>query len=184
MFASDDTSRPDGRLRARGEPGLRVLTVASRLLLAIGMLLVLLAVAFGVSRAGFLSGAERTTGTVVAVQERLDDRVSSRRVTPQSTFAPVVTFRDAGGRSHRFTSATGFYPPRHHVGDEVDVLFERDDPAGATLADFWSLWLVPMVFGVLGIALLGAAMVFRLLRRSAPASWSTPTAIAARPRGS
>ena len=153
-----------------------IFAIASRVALAAAGLLVLLAVVFAISRASFVSGAERTSGTVVGLRKRVSDRYdSSRRRRARSTsFAPVVTFRDSSGRSHRFVSATGSNPPTHGVGDAIDVLYEPDDPATASVADFWSLWLVPVVLGIFGVVMLGAAGVFRLLRTAQPRRTGAP----------
>jgi len=101
----------------------------------------------------FLERATRTRGEVVELVERRSD--------DGYTYAPVFVFEDAKGTSRRIVSNTSSNPPGYAVGDEVDVLYDPDDPEDACIDSFFSLWGgativggLGLVFGIVGVAVL------------------------------
>lgn len=144
----------------------RAPVIGRRMLLAAAALSAIGTVAWVASRVMFLADAERTTGTVVALREDQRKPVSTFEEPEGVTFTPIVTFRDERGREHRFASAGGSNPPSQDVGEQVEVVYDPDDPADAELAGFWSLWLGPLLLGTLTLAMLGGAAIFRRLERA------------------
>lgn len=114
-----------------------------RVCLALAVGLLAAGVATFIHTMRFVAGAERATGTVID----LDSRTDSDGVT----FYPVVRFTTAEGRTVEFVSSSGSSPPSESVGDEVEVLYDPDDPTDAQLSGFFHLWLWPLVLGPLGI---------------------------------
>jgi len=141
-------------------------TPPDRVALIVG--LVLLAGALGMlggsaysyrQQSAFVEAGQRATGLVVD-NAWLDNRMQGGDETPGG-WAPVVRYEHTSGSPTTFTSGVSSYPdPRYTVGDEVDVLFDADDPAGAEIADFWTLWLVPLVLSGIGavMALFGGIL--------------------------
>ncbi|MEU3994042.1 DUF3592 domain-containing protein [Streptomyces platensis] len=139
---------------------------APRRWIAVGMIafgamfLVLGLVLAGVS-ASFLSDAKRTRGSVVALEWREDDHGEIR--TPVAY--PVVEFTSADGMPRRFQSSTGSNPPSYEKGDRVEVLYRAGSPADARINGFASLWLLPLVFGGTGLAMLVGGTAVATARR-------------------
>lgn len=102
----------------------------------------------------FLTHSERATGTVVAFAESIV--TNSRNSDERSTFyAPVFTFTDLAGVTHRVTSKTSNgNKPGYRVNQTVPVLYNRDQPDDAELDTFFASWG--------GVTILGgmAAMFF------------------------
>ncbi|MFF0227964.1 DUF3592 domain-containing protein [Streptomyces sp. NPDC004629] len=124
------------------------------LFLGIGLVLT------GVS-VSFLASAERTRGTVVGMEWRYDQRndrggVSrTRRVHDEPVAYPVVEFTSADGIRRTFRSDTGANPPAYEEGAGVEVRYRADSPEDARINGFASLWLLPLVFGGIGLVIAG-----------------------------
>ncbi|MGN9760982.1 DUF3592 domain-containing protein [Streptomyces sp. SD31] len=105
----------------------------------------------------FLVEAERARGTVVALEWRKDDTGTSRkkRQSDEPVAYPVVEFTSADGTSRTFRSSTGSNPPSYDEGERVDVLYRADSPEDARINGFASLWLLPLIFGGIGLAIAG-----------------------------
>lgn len=63
---------------------------------------------------------------------------------------PRVRFRTAAGREVTFVSGVGTNPPSYRAGESVEVLYDPGDPANARIHSFGSLYVLPLVFGILG----------------------------------
>jgi Protein of unknown function (DUF3592) len=107
-----------------------------------------------VDTARFVSEADRATGTVIDLSRSVDEEGSV-------TFSPVVRFTTAQGRTIEFVSSSSSSSPPQQ-GDDVEVLYDPDDPGDARLAGFFDLWFLPVAFTVLGAA---ACAIGPLVRR-------------------
>ena len=119
----------------------------------------------------FLTDAEKARGTVVALDWRNDSvGTSSRRARSDDKPAayPVVEFTPADGTPRTFRSSTGSNPPSYEEGDRVEVLYRADSPDDARINGFASLWLLPLIFGGIGLlsAGIGTALAVMGRRRS------------------
>jgi hypothetical protein len=126
--------------------------------------LIVAAISFAYTR-GFVSNAMQADGTVTQVIERSDSH--------GSFFYPVYKFDDAHGVEHTIYSSMGSYPPDHQVGDKIKVLYLPDDPGNAKIDDFISLWIIPLVTGLLAAVNFPVALVIwfwpkisRILKKS------------------
>jgi hypothetical protein len=117
-----------------------------------GIALLLAAAALLAEARGFVAGATRVDGEVVALAK-------SRNNT-----RPVVRFRDAAGAQHEFRSHVSSATPSYDVGERVTVVHAPGRPDQARIADFESLYLLPALLGGLG-AVLSAVGAAQLLRR-------------------
>lgn len=101
----------------------------------------------------FLRSAHRSTGVVVSVVGGSDE----------ATY-PHVRFVDSIGQAHEFDSDLKSHPPRYSVGEQVPVLYLLDAPESAQIEGFFELWLVPLITGVIGLALSVAAILIWIFR--------------------
>ncbi|OGT21787.1 MAG: hypothetical protein A2V90_08010 [Gammaproteobacteria bacterium RBG_16_57_12] len=97
----------------------------------------------------FLARARETTGEVIALEEVPPQEPGAGEL---ETYAPVVVFTADNGRKVKFTSMASSYPPRYAVGDSVPVLYEANRADQARIHSFHDLWIMPALFGGLGLA--------------------------------
>jgi hypothetical protein len=129
------------------------------LFLVIGLILA------GVS-VSFLADAQRARGTVVAVEWRNDRTGGYRKPQRDNPMAyPVVEFTSGDGRQRTFQSSTGSNPPSYEEGERVEVLYHGDSPEDARINGFASLWLLPLIFGGLGLVFAGIGTAVAMVRR-------------------
>jgi len=101
----------------------------------------------------------------VAVRGEVVDLAWERSISGSSgsgVYHPIVKYTTTAGEQRTFRSMNGSSPPRYRVGEAVDVLYDRTNAADARIASFWSLWLIHIVFGVLGavFSLIGGGVFF------------------------
>ncbi|WP_206733612.1 DUF3592 domain-containing protein [Flavobacterium sp. YO12] len=86
--------------------------------------------------------AETVQGTVV--------ELISKRSDNSTTYAPVVSFTTKAGNKIEFTSSVSSNPPSYSEGESVEVLYDPAEPKDASINGFASLWIGPLIFGILG----------------------------------
>jgi len=108
----------------------------------------------------FIFSASRTHGQVIDLVPRTD---SDNDVE----YAPTFRFVAESGQTFTVTSSVASNPSGFEAGETVEVLYRKGDPSSAQIASFWQLWLVPVIFGAIGVAhgLIGGAIFFVLRRR-------------------
>jgi hypothetical protein len=94
--------------------------------------------------------ATSTMGTVIEMQERSSKSSSGTRST---SYAPVVQFVTKREDVYTFTSAMSSNPPAYSVGDQVEVLYNPENPPEAVLARDNAIGTNPFMLGASGLAL-------------------------------
>jgi hypothetical protein len=122
-----------------------------------GLVAIAVVIAFGGvfsyrSTRRFIDRAARAPGTVVRVLEEVDAGDGGK------SYYPVVQFRAPAGAPVEFRSHFGSNPAGYRPGDPVTVLYEPDAPDRAEIADFWPLWSLTLMCGLLGTIFLGAGV--------------------------
>ncbi len=123
-------------------------------------------------------------GKVVGYVSRVEDMGDHN----STLYYPKVEFVDASGKSVRFESKVGTGGKPYQHDDEVEVLYNPEDPSEGVINSFMSLWLKPSLFVVIGIpiALLGGTRLIRTLldRRVRPGRGATAAASSGETAGS
>ena len=105
-----------------------------------------------------LTHGERTIGLVTGRKD-FYNRKSAQ------VFAPVVNYSAPGGAYKvvgNLSVASSFYP----IDKEVPVLYLRDDPSNAVIADFVQMFMIPSIVAALGlICLAGTAGIMLWIAR-------------------
>jgi hypothetical protein len=114
---------------------------------------------------GEARGRVRTQGTVVALEPTPSDVPFNRQMTTAVarsetvTYHPVIRFTAGDGRAVELHSDFGGTPRSYQVGEQVPVLYDPADPTKARLDTPLATGLVPVIFLVIGLLLIAAAVV-------------------------
>ena len=111
----------------------------------VGIGLLITSAALGISTLHFLRNAAFSEGMVEKLELKPSGRSGGGHV-----YAPIVTFTDLSGQTRTFTEA-GSNPAGFKTGQPVHVAYIVSDITTAHIVSFRTLWLLPTVFGVLGI---------------------------------
>lgn len=85
-----------------------------------------------------------------------------------SVYQAQVAFKTQHGVAIRFTDVRATYPALYHIGDTVQVFYNSNLPQGAQVFSFAHLYLIPIIFCVLGlIPLVLVAIVLLQLKKMA-----------------
>ncbi|MEV0636953.1 DUF3592 domain-containing protein [Streptomyces sp. NPDC050619] len=142
------------RVQVRGRGARRWFTFGA---IAFGALFLVVGVILAGVSVSFLADAERAQGTVVALEWRNDHNGGSfkKRKDDKPAAYPVVEFTSADGTRRTFRNSTGANPPAYEEGERVEVLYRADSPDDARINGFASLWLLPLIFGGIGLVIAG-----------------------------
>jgi hypothetical protein len=91
----------------------------------------------------FLKNSASATGTVIDFHRHRGNKFT--------TYAPIVTFTTADGRSFKFRSQVGGDEDDYSVGQQVTVLYSPDDPMNAEIKAFSPLWFPVIALSVIGL---------------------------------
>ena len=152
------------RVQVRGRRARRWVTFGA---IAFGAVFLVVGLILAGVSVSFLADAERAQGRVVALEWRDDVGGSSRRTrdNDQPAAYPVVEFTSADGTPRTFRGSTGSNPPSYEKGERVEVLYRADSPEDARINGFASLWLLPLVFGGIGLVIGGIGTVVAIVGR-------------------
>ena len=140
----------------------RIVGLAGRLLVALGMVCLLLGGYLAWQSESFAQTAESTTGTVVSYFEHQVDGTTRHR--------PRVRFVTEDGAIYAAVGQMDYTSQRIPVGSEVPVQYQRDDPNKVRIATFFDNWLGAAVAAGVGlVSLLGGILVRKQLKRAPPA---------------
>ena len=106
-----------------------------------------------------VQGGASADGTVVGLRESNDDG--------STTYAPIIDYF-VDGETYEMASSSYSSPPAYHVGQPVQVLYDRSNPNNARINNFWELWLLPIIFvglAVLFTAISAVSILISLVRR-------------------
>ena len=116
----------------------------------IGLVMLVIALGFGINTALAISSSLTATGTVI------DGGDSSGGGKARA----LIEFTDSAGRPVQFRSNTASNPPEFQTGQKVKVYYKSSDPAGSAFPDsFISLWFWSLLSGLLGLVFAGTGLV-------------------------
>ena len=80
-----------------------------------------------------------------------NDYQTRRILMIYSSYYPVLRFTTAQGRKSIFTDGEGSFPTVYEVGEVVEVLYDPNDPADATIKSWLSIWFGPLWVTTIGL---------------------------------
>lgn len=96
--------------------------------------------------AGWAAAGGTATGTVVEMKQ-------NEKTTDSGTtlmYQPVIEFTTETGEVIRYTDPTSTSSPRHQIGDQVEIIYDRNFPANARENNFLSLHFPAVIVMGLG----------------------------------
>lgn len=140
----------------------RIVGLAARLLLALGLVCLLLGGYLAWQTVTFASTAVETTGTVVSYFEH--------EVEGSTRHRPRVRFQTANGDIYTVAGQMEYTSQRIPVGTQVPVQYQPAEPMKIRLATFFDNWLGATISLAVGlVAMAGGFFVRRSLKRAPPA---------------
>ena len=129
---------------------LRMIRVVPPLFLAIGLGVWAAAAYLYTNTRQLVALGEHARGVVVALSRS------------GSMYSPVVAFKTAGGTEIEFVGRVGTSSSRFVKGQQLDVLYRREDPKDARINTFLDLWGLPAFLTIFGaiFSLIGFAFIF------------------------
>jgi len=123
--------------------------------LALGVCLLLAAVAKWIEMRNFVDRAEHAQGTVVEMLATFSPG------SEPTSYTAVIRFTTRSGRVVTFEDPFRSSPAQFEVGERVEVLYPADDPAAARNSG--SLWSPVLLLGVGGVVfvVLGGGLLLR-----------------------
>lgn len=123
----------------------------------IGIGLLGITFAFVRSAQNFIQKATETQGRVTALTPVTDKQNGS------VTYAPVFTYTASDGQTYTITSSMSSNPPDFAVGQNVPILYDPQNPAGARLKSAGQLYLIPLIVGPIGLVFIAVGFVLLVL---------------------
>jgi hypothetical protein len=96
--------------------------------------------------AGWAAAGATATGTVVEMKQHEKTTDSGTTIMVQ----PVIEFTSESGEVIRFTDPTSTSSPRHQIGDQVEIVYDRNFPTNARENNFLGLHLPSVILMGLG----------------------------------
>lgn len=81
---------------------------------------------------------EETTGIVIALEE------SSNADNGCCVYSPIIEFT-ANGQTYTIEGDSASYPPEYEVGEEVQILYNPQNPNNAQINKLLERWLMPII---------------------------------------
>lgn len=125
-----------------------IIKIVRTVFLLVGIGLLVAAGIFTERTNRFVGQAMTTSGEVVELVRSRSSNSSSG--TRNYTYKPRVRYTAPDGKVVEFQSNVGSNPPSFAIGEQVKVLYDREDPTDARIDDFVSLWLLPLILGGIG----------------------------------
>lgn len=140
----------------------RIVGLAARLLLALGLVCLLLGGYLAWQSLSFASTAVKTTGTVVSYFQHEVDGSTRHR--------PRVRFETTNGDIYTVAGQMDYTSARIPVGTQVPVQYQPAEPMKIRIATFFDNWLGATLAAAIGVlAMAGGLFVRRSLKRAPPA---------------
>jgi len=98
------------------------------------------------STRAFVASAVSASGGVIELEE-------GTGAEGRDTYAPRVRFQTEDGKTYEFTSHVTSDRGTYHIGEDVQVLFNPQDPSDARIRTFLQVWGFTIGFAGVGVVL-------------------------------
>lgn len=122
----------------------------------IGSVFTVIGVTTGVNTHSFVNSAITTQGTIVNFSRRLSTDSKKQSIY---YYYPVIKFTAQNGEPTTFESNVGSNSPAYTQGQQVEVLYNPEQPKSAQINSWVELWIISVVFGGVGPLLLLGGLI-------------------------
>jgi len=122
----------------------------------VGLMFVALSIFVWLHTYTFMQTAQVTTATGLLLSYRAGYKSGG--------YAAVFRFKTFDGRSVEVEENLRTNPPQFQVGELVDVLYNPEDPRQARINRWMNLYLVPLLFGGMGLIFCGIGFLMLLFQ--------------------
>lgn len=130
--------------------------------LAVGVLMLLIAMASTVSTIRAISQEESAPGQVVDMTVRAS--ADNETGILQEYYYPVVEFNLPDGTFKRLQLSEGSWPLEYEIGQSVTILYNPEHPLDARIKSLSSTmlkWIFPAITGIVGVVFLSLTLIVR-----------------------
>ena len=120
----------------------------------VGALLLVVGTILWINTRMFIARAQQVRGSV--------DHMKYRHSSDGSGYAPAFKFKTLKGESIEFASRTYSDPPEFKAGQDVDILYDPQNPQRARLNKGANLYFMPLLVAVLGIIFLAVGVALSM----------------------
>lgn len=99
----------------------------------------------------FMQQSVSTTGTVIKSEYVRSEKRGG-------AYYAVIAFQTPDNRKQEFRNEPGTGRPIYQDGEQVEIRYEKQNPANAKIAGFWELWGLTTVLGGFGLIFMGAGL--------------------------
>lgn len=133
--------------------------------IVLGMLLFVMAFLGYMNEKDFAETAKYTTGTVIGLtQKEFSNRTPGSNITTNTLYYyPVVSFA-VDKHNYTFTSGSGNNPPLYNIGQNVNIMYDPQNPLNADINSWSNKWLSVIICISLGGMFTGFGILF-IVRR-------------------
>ncbi|MCC8366159.1 DUF3592 domain-containing protein [Xenorhabdus sp. PB61.4] len=105
----------------------------------------------------------KTTGVVTKLELHISNSNKSKGKKESKYYHPVINFTTEEGKEVQFTSSSGSNPASYNIGEKLEIIYLKDNPANAQLNNFSSLYGIALIFSLFGFlfSLIGFFPLFR-----------------------
>jgi len=136
----------------------------------VGIVFMAVAIPFCYSNVRILSNSDVTTGMVTQV-------TTSRNSKGHVTYTPTIEFTTKTGEKISFKPSAMTFNTPNRQGEQIDVIYEKDNPSNAAVNDLSGMWIFPGIFFLMGLIVFVPSMIAMIAKRqqiSTPSFGDTP----------
>jgi len=112
----------------------------------------------------FSGSAQRSIGTVIHVEEQISYTGSGTSRSRSITYQPTFRLQTWDGPVEAETLQS-FSSDNFAIGEEVDILYDPDDPTDVRVRGVFSQYIFPLMFALMGtIAMVAAGLILRYVK--------------------
>ena len=115
----------------------------SALILVIGIPFAVVSVFELKNTLNLLSNSHKTLGKIVGIEEE-------RQRNRGSMYSPVIKYKSVAGDEYVYSSTTKTGYTSYKIGQEIELIYDKNNPQNARANSFLDIWLLTIILGVGG----------------------------------
>lgn len=113
----------------------------------VGSIFVITGIIITVNTRNFVGKSISAQGTVIDLVRRTSRDSDGRSST---AYYPVIKFTASSGEPTEFEANSGSNPPAYTKDQQIEILYNPQEPQSATINSWFDLWFLPAMFTGMG----------------------------------